>query len=472
MTVEKIPFPKLMIKDDIVTHENSEGAELIDVYIDERGNFRKRPALKSTFDLGVSTGIDGLFWWTEKKVAVAVSGGRFYKLTNKSGTFEDITGTETMQIGVPVSFTNNATHMVAANGTKMFLWAGDATNPFTVTDTDAPTTVSHVGFIDRYIVALEKGKQLFWYSAVADATTWTSTGFGRPESSPDDLIALLVNNGEINLLGEKSFEFWYNDLSTPFRRIQSATLPNGCLSPHSLVETGGSVIWMDDKRGILQLIGRNPRVISTLIDDKLREISPVSDAVAFFFKWGRRAFYVINFPTDNTSWAFDLTTQIWYQWGNWDLTNAVYKEFKGKNHIYSSDWDVHLMGDANDGKIYTVDQNSFQDGSDAIRSVIRTGHIDYGSTRKKKSREIRLKVKRAAGGTTSNEPLFTIRYRDENGDWGKYRQGSLGKQGEHEYIVKFRKNGEYRTRQLEVSHGENTDFILVGGEEEFDWLEN
>ena len=101
-----------------------------DAYVDELGHTQKRPGLDEFVDLGTSAGVDGLFWWNAQSVAVAVSGGEVWKITDATGTKAQLTGA-TMTLGTRITFAPNGSTLVLANGSNMV-----------TTDLSALTTIS------------------------------------------------------------------------------------------------------------------------------------------------------------------------------------------------------------------------------------------------------------------------------------------------------------------------------------------
>ena len=467
MPWKEIPLPKFIFKDDEAVLPDMAGARLVDGFINEFGNIVKRPGLSSFIDTTEAEKIDGLFWWDEKEIVIAVSNGNIFSITASDGAFTQLGG-DTLQVGGKVSFASNATTLVMANGGRMVTYTGTG-NPAFVADGDAPTTVSHVVFLDQYIVALRSGSAIAHFSAVNDATAWAALDLFTAESKPDDLVSMTAAYGEIHLLGKATKESWITGIDPAFIRVDAGTLEVGCIAPDSLVNADGILIWLDHRRRVVMLTGRTLRRISTPFDDEIRDITPVTDAKGMYISIGRRSFYIINFPTDDSTYVYDLSTEQWAEWGKW---SGSYSEFICNEYTYAKTWDLHLLGDANTGKIYKMDANIYQDAGAVMRTLVRFGHISHGTMNKKRSKEIKIRLKRAAGGVSDNEPKVKLRWKDDNKLWSNWKELSLGKMGDTDFILSLRRLGMYRTRQYELTHSENSDFILVSMEEDVEVLKN
>jgi len=181
---------------------------------------------------------------------------------------------------------------------------------------------------------------------------------------------------------------------------------------------------------------------------------------------GRRAFYVLSFVTENISFCYDLTTQTWTQWGYWNTGTAAYERYLGQNFTYATNWGIFLVGDRSDSIVWKLEADAYEDGSDDIRTMIRTGNIDHGTHQTKVSKALRLKFKRGTG-TATTEPVATVRWRDDNGQW-QVTTGiniSQGATGDYEYFKDMYPMGVYKTRQYEIVFKHDADFILAGIDE-------
>lgn len=477
MTWAKIPLPRNIYRStDEAALPDTLGQRLIDGYIDELGNIRKREGLidPDFVDISVAKGIDGLYWWDDVGKVIFVCDGSIYAITASDGTYEDITG-DSLASGVPVYFATDGTNLIMANGGKMVTYNNTGTTAF-MADPDAPVTVSHVAFLDSYILATDTSNRgRFYWSDVGNSLSWNALSFATAEAKPDDLEALHVGYREIMLFGGESAEIWWNDGSTPFRR-RERVLERGCIAPHSVQNCGGSWVWLDHERRVVRLDGNTstPRLVSIPFDNIIRDIDSVDDARSMFIPIGVRAYYVLTFPTANQTFVYDLTTDQWAEWGNYQSGSGTYDRYVGQAFAYAKDWEFNLIGDKDEGKIYKLDDSAPQDVDEDIRFIVQTGHISHGTYAKKKSRRLVIRLKRAAGSATTlaDEPKVMLRWRDDNADWQMETgvEVSVGQTGEYDFFVKLDRMGTYRTRQYEFSYTNDSDFILVGMEEDVEVL--
>ena len=377
--------------------------------------------------------------------------------TNTGGTFTF--GTDAMATAgtVTVTFTDNTLYSVE---TTKFL-----------ADADAPVAVSHVAWMDDYFLANELNSARFWWSDGGDPTAWGALSFASAEGHSDLLQALHAAWLEITLFGRDSLETFYNDGVSPFSRLTGGVLEQGCLAPYSIVNAEGVWVWLSKKRQVVSLEGRAYTARSGPYDSVIGEIPDVSDAWAVYLTIAGHSFYCLSFPTVSRTFVWNMTTDTWSEWGTWDSETSTYGLWKGKSYCYARTWDVHLLGDSDTGKVYKIRTSLFQEDGSTIRSYLKTSLLDHGTMAKKRSNRLKINVKRGQGISGGTEPVFSLRYQDDNRHWSNERQIGLGEIGETPNILEVRHLGLYTTRQYEFAHSDNSDFILNDLEEEAEALE-
>lgn len=507
--------------DDILNSNGSSDA-LIDGFIDEAGFTNKRPGISSTIfaNLGVDRTVDGLYWWTSRKWLIAVCGGNVYKVTDSQGNFTDITG-DTLQTGVRPTFVDYGDNILITNGARMVFTNGStasvvlgsdglnytcirshtaaaANAPITgadyatywtqtgtggvawaaateyesilttyLADVDAPQDSTHIGFLDTYVLANFPGTGDFGYSNVADFKTWDALDFAVTEGIPDNGVALLVNDGKIYIIGERSIEIFYNDGDTPFARLGQSFVDSGCIAKYTAIFIQGMLYYLDHNRKFVRMNGTVPQTISTPFDRVIQELETVEDAFADYIQADGKMFYVVTFPTENFTLAYDIFSDSWYQWGYWNQNNGSYDRFYPNCYAYCPEWGFHIIGDRFTGKLYKFGKDYYQDIENVIRMLKRSGHIDHGTYQTKKSNALLIKAKSGQ----LDDAVVSIRWKDNGkNQWSNYHNIPLKDQGDTNFFAKMTRLGMYRSRQYEIVHTENAPFSLAGIEEDVEGL--
>ena len=472
MPLVSLPLPKFnypSLNDEAL--EAHMGARLVDTYIDEVGSFNKRPGLSLYCDLGTSLSVDGLFWSDAFNKVIAVSGGSIFSITGGAsvGTSTDITG-DTLQTTGKVSFVEDGTYIFMANGGEIITY-NNSTNSDKMSDIEtgpgtAPTDVQSVAFIDSYLLAQRANTAVFRYTDPTDRLSWTDTDFYNTDYSADNSVQIMVQNREISIFGDTSIETWWNDGSAPFSRIQSALFDVGVKAPGSIVPYRGAYVFLDSNYRVSVLAERQIQRISAPIDTELRDLANAGDGRAFIAPIGNRVFYVLTFNSSNKTLTYDLTTNGWAEWGEWDSTNHEWDRYKAWSYCYDRLHNIHLVGGFNDGKIYKMDFNTYQDDGQEIRSLIKTAIQTHGTFNRKISNRLAIRLKR---GDTSGAKA-RIRWKDHDSNthtgWSAERDINLGDSGEGYMFEKLNRMGSYRARQYEFIHTDNSPFNLIKIEED------
>ena len=466
MPLVKLPINAGMIKavDEVglATH----GAAMADVFIDELGSINRRPGLVEVCDLGTSAAVDGLYWWGKQGVLIAVSDGKTFQVTASDGTNAEITG-DTHSAGTRVTFADFGSALYSANGLKIKKITTAAVAD--LTDADAPVTVTHVAALDRYLLANEVGTGLFWWSDVNAPEAW-SGNYAEAEAIPDDLKALLVSNLEISLLGSQSLEIYGDDGSSPFSRFNQGFVQSGTVAPYSFSYSAsqGVLLWLSENRQAVMQQGRTPVPLSVTMSKYIAGFAAVTDALGDCVELLGRPYYVLQFPTDGKCLVFDFTAKNWYEWGYWDSGTSSYDAFRGNCFAYSPAWNMTLVGDRANGKIYKFSDSTYTDNTGILRSMVRTGHYNHDTEAARKfCNALYFRLKRTNVVAVDATPDLMVKWRD-NGKtaWSSEQSVSLQQVGNTEFRGKLTRLGSYYSRQWEFALSDEYPLCLVSVEED------
>lgn len=447
-------------------------AQVVDAYIDEAGYTVKRPGLQDFVDVATAASIDGLYWWDEQGIMLVVSNKSVFYIADSVGTMVAIGNNITqLATGNRVSFATspNGSEVLLASGADIVQANPSSFVVLTALDADAPTTVRSLTVHDQYAIAQVEGSGSFQFSEVGDVTKWRAQDVATAEGKPDRLVAVLGTLDGFVLFGKTSTEFWVNDGVSPFSRVRGLTLNRGCGARYSPALYGDTWLWLDEHRKVVRATVNSNKEVSGSISLALQGLSSVEDGLGDVMTVQGRAWYVLTFPLANRTFVYDIDQDAWIaEWGQWNTGTGVYDRFRGNCYAYSPKWNFHLVGDRTNGRIYKLTKNVFTDSGAVLRSIRRTGFITHETGNLKKCKALRLRLKRgvATGGVPN--PTMTVRWREQGGSWSPSFQFnmSLGAVGEHDVYVIKKQCGTYRARQYEFAHSDDTDWILMSGEED------
>ena len=321
---------------------------------------------------------------------------------NTTNTSTSVTGGDTTYVypGQPVSGTGIPTGATVAsvnsNGTDFVLSAAaTATNtgvtltfsPFLTTLTTPFAGAVGCGFLDGWFVFNQPDSQIFW---VMDSTSTTIDPlyFASADGSPDNLVTLIVDHREIWLFGTNSVEVWYDAglPDFPMARIQGAFNEIGCLAAYSVAKLDNGLFWLGtDQRGngiVYRSKGYSGERISThAVEWQIQQYSNLSDAVGYTYQQDGHSFYVLNFPTANTTWVYDVATGAWHERAGWE--NDAFTRTRGNCQLNFNN--EIIIGDYRAGELYAYDPTVYSEAGTTqkwLRSwrALPTGQNDLNRT--------------------------------------------------------------------------------------------
>ena len=230
---------------------------------------------------------------------------------------------------------------------------------------------------DNYFIYNRPQTQQFAVSDILSPIT-RALSFASKFSSPDNLVSLVANNGQLYLLGEKSTEVWNDQGTFPFayQRIPGSATQQGINAPFSVARVGPSFAYVSQNiRGLNQIVimnGYTPQRISTHAVEQSLLDKYTEDAIAYTYQLEGHEVYVVTFPSIDLTWAFDFTTQLWHKWLWVDDTNNYHRHRSNCAAVFQS---YVIVGDWENGNLYQLDQSNYTDNNRTIRRLRRAPHI-------------------------------------------------------------------------------------------------
>jgi hypothetical protein len=325
----------------------------------EPGFLNRAPGLNLLSTVGTGP-VRGLWAFSSNdSTAFVVSGTELYKIN----TLYAPTLIGTVAGTGPVSLADNGTQLfIAANGPSYIY--NNTTNVFgQITDPDFPGAAT-VCYLDGYFVFNQPNSQLMWVTQLLDGTSIDPLEFVSTEGSPDGLLAVTSNFREVWAFGTNSIEVWYDSGATdfPLQRIQGAFNELGCAAPFSIAKMDNGIFWLGrDRRGqgiVYRANGYSGVRISThAVEWQIQQYADLTDAIAYTYQQDGHSFYVLIFPSANTSWVYDAATQAWHERAGFD--NGEFTRHRSNCQMAFNNKIV--VGDFENGNIYAFDLDDYSD---------------------------------------------------------------------------------------------------------------
>lgn len=374
----------------------------------------------------------------------AISGSILYEILSNGTSVER--GTLNTAEGF-LTIAENATQLAICDGNDLYIFTY-ATNAFVeVTDVDFPSSVGSVCYLDGFFIVNENDSGRFYISAINDGLSWDALDFATAESSPDNLVCCIAAVGQLWLFGERTTEIWSNTGGSafPFRRISSAVMEAGAVSPFTPIEIDNSVFFVgQDEFGqgiVYKTQGFTPiRVSTTSIEKKIQESGDLSEMRAFCYQEDGATFYFLTGGNLKTSLVYDLTTDLWHERAFLN-PQGVYEQDKAVDHMFI--FNKHLVGDRRNGNIYEMSLNFYDDGGDELsRERIYTHLSDEGQRIRYNALEIGFETGVGLQSGQGSNPLVSLRLsKDGARTWSNPYTTTIGAVGKYQTKVEFRRLG-------------------------------
>ena len=436
-------------------------------------------------------------------VGFVVSGTQLYKIDNAYAAtlIGTVVGTG------PVSMADNGTQLfIAANGPSYIY--NNTTNAFgQITDLDFPGAVT-VCYLDGYFVFNQPNSQLMWVTQLLDGTSIDPLEFVSTEGSPDGLVAVVSNFREVWAFGTNSIEVWYDSGATdfPLQRIQGAFNELGCAAPYSVAKMDNGLFWLGrDRRGqgiVYRANGYTGVRISThAVEWQIQQYADMSDAIGYTYQQDGHSFYVLVFPSANTTWVYDAATQAWHERAG--FVDGAFTRHRGNCQMAFNNKIV--IGDFENSNIYAFDLDDYSDNG-SIQKWLRSWRaLPTGQNNLTRTTQHMLQLDCESGvglnglivnetiylqteddqylitesgdyliaeqeaiATQGADPQVMLRWSDDGGHtWSNEHWASMGKIGQYYKRVIWRRLGmtvKLRDRVYEASGTDPVKIAIMGAE--------
>lgn len=405
-------LPELRLRNLIVekTPADDEGVVLL-----------PRPGLKTSYSV---TGSSIVSIWTEP----GVFNGDVFTLTSdglfRGGGF--VSSTATPSKGT--RFAAVPGQMVFATGGVLYRYDGTSLT----TPVFPGSAVGSVAVLDNYFFAVQRGTRQFYWSAIADATSWPALNFASAESHSGALLDIIPINDQLALICQGSVEFWQanptGDITLPFVRIDGLTLSRGALNQGASCYVDNTLVWVGND-GIVYRRGAVPQRIS---DHGIEEqVAASSAAYLSSFAWTGHTFLILQL--DQACYLYDFATGEWseassYGFAGWRAQCAC---FNGISPVF---------GDSAGPNVLVLDSAQLYDVDAAIERRFTAVLPDQAIID-----NLWLEAQGGIGTEPSGNAIIVEMAvsRDGSQTWSEFLDTNLGKRGEYRKRAAWRRLGRY-----------------------------
>lgn len=178
-----------------------------------------------------------------------------------------------------------------------------------------------VRYFDGYFVFNAAGTRQFFISAINDGTQYSGLDFATATAGSTFVRAVEVYHEQLLVMCQDRIEVWWDagNVSFPFQRYDAALVARGLAAPYAICSDDNTIFWMGEDGIFYRLNAYAPTRISTFAMEHAWAQYPQRylDASCFVLQQEGHKFIVINFPSGNQTWVYDIATGLWHQRESW-----------------------------------------------------------------------------------------------------------------------------------------------------------
>ncbi len=395
--------------------------------------------------------------------AFVVSGDKLFEIF-ANGTSSEI-GSLITSLG-QTSISDNGIHLFVVDGPNGYTFKFDDNTFSTVADPNWKGA-NQVSYIGGFFIFDRPDSDEFYLSELDSVVI--STVSRASEANADPIAGHITNSQEVWVFNDRTTEIYFlAGTDNVLERVEGAFIEIGCAARFSVAKMAHSIFWLGkDESGsgiVYRSQGSQPQRISThAVEIAIQGYADISDAVAFTYQEKGHYFYVLNFPTANTTWCYDTSTNLWHE--RVFTNQGQFERHRANSHIFA--FGKHLVGDYANGNVYEFSSEIYSDFGNAITRRRISPHITSELKRIFYS-SFQLDMETGVGldgiqlGT---DPQVMLRFSNDGGHtWSNENWKSAGKIGQTKRRAKWSRLGSSRDRVFEITITDPVKVVLLGAE--------
>src|SRR6267154_1773777 len=316
--------------------------------------------------------------------------------------------------------------------------------------------------IDGWFVFNQPGTQAF-YTPIQQYGLTFGSYFALKDAAPDNLVTIAANKEQLWLVGDKTTEIWYDAGGQffPFQRLVGTLLQAGCKAKHSISRFSGGgqdgLIWFGrSERGenvIVKTHGFAADTVSTAaFSAEVSQYPITSDAIGYTYQEDTHEFYVLTFPTADTTWVYDSQSGLPHKRLSYDPYAQQFHRHRGNAFINFQG--MRIVGDYQCGTLYQLTRNVQNDAGWPLFAIRRSPHIwDKGQRGRLFMASLQVDFRPGVGnpsGMGSNPQAGLRISRDGAASFGQISNRPIGQIGQYKNRTIWRRLGFGRDTVLEL----------------------
>ena len=338
---------------------------------------------------------------------------------------------------------------------------------------------NRIAFIEGWLIFNEPGTRTFYTTGPEPyILLFPGTSFALKDSSTDNLITLFENTRELWLVGERTSEVWYNAgnaVGVAFSRVPAVGPQIGCSSQASIARIGEQLCWLaKNEQGQNVVVRTNQYTFERISNHALEAIIAsypvVDDAIGYVYEEAGHVFYVLTFPTADTTWVYDSTASnalqapTWHQRASYDSTTGILHRHRG--NCYMNMQNIRIVGDYQTGQLHQMSRSYYTDNGAVLKCQRRAKHVWLKSSRERlfqTSMQVEFTPGVGLQIGQGSSPQAMLRWSNDGSfTWSNEHWVSIGAAGETRNRAKWNRLGQARDRVYELNFTDPVPRDIIG----------
>ncbi|MGB2246159.1 MAG: hypothetical protein ACPH3N_00740 [Alcanivorax sediminis] len=373
---------------------------------------------------------------------------------------------------------------ISTNGKQIHIAAGDAGFIFDVesealtpiSDPEYPKAFTSAFVAGRFVVEDAESQGKFYWSDQYDGLAWNGLDFATAELLPDPVVAVYGRGQTLTVFGSQTVEFW-RPSEIGFSPITGSGQRMGLRSRASVAEVDNVIFYHASDGSVRAMSGYQPQRIST--PNVEAAISEWTDAEAFTYALDGHTVYQISSPSYDRTFCYDLTESqrlglpVWFE----RRSGVGQTETRHRGRFSAVCFGKTLVGDTQTGVVWELSS-----GFAPQFAEFYTPHLaDPEAHRRMKLNRLELVCRTGqtavlenggwnelwnllwGGGELTREPKCMLSLSRDNGfEWGESKWRRMGRDGEHDLRLIWRRLGQFRQVACHFRMTQPVPFVVIG----------
>ena len=346
-----------------------------------------------------------------------ISGSELYWVHRDGISFSAVTQNGFPDLGTPgqISMSQDANQIAVVNQPDAYHHTTTPGSTATGQATSA-TFLAYGGaklveFLDNWILYVAPDS-----ATMFGADIGTVVGVNDPlnfitaESSPDNIVSMIADHGQLILFGEETSEIWQNTgvAGFPFQKTINGVFNQGCAAINSPAKQDQTVFWLADDLTVRRLEGLTPVRVSTHgIEQILAGLADPSECIGQAYSLNGHLMYSMGF--NERTLVFDVTTQTWHE-------RQTYGQSEWNPRYFANVYDKTVVGDYSSNKIGYFDFDTYDEWS-STQLMSWTYQPVYASGTRAFHDKLEIIMETGIGLATGqgSDPQIMLEYSDDGG---------------------------------------------------------